>query len=79
MGRCQHGGQSLPILRGEVAEFSGELGQRVALVGPFAFVPLVRVAGAGGFRRCNASVHRDHANIVSVCVFAFAGANPGAN
>ena len=48
----QHGGQPLPILLGELAEFGGQPCQRVALVDPFAFVLVPGAENVGGLWRC---------------------------
>jgi hypothetical protein len=69
----KHSGKPLPILLGKLTEFGGQPCQCVALVDPFAFVALV---GIGGLWR---RTERSGFEGIVVCVFAFAGANPGAN
>jgi hypothetical protein len=76
---AQHRGEHRPVSRRESQQGGGELRQRVALVnsgGPFAFALVPGAENVGGLCR---RAERSGFEGIGVCVFRFAGANPGAN
>jgi len=72
----EHRGKPFAVGRRELCQFGSEPGEWVALVDPFAFVTVPGFEGVSGLRQ---RAERSGFEGVGVCVFRFAGANPGAN